>query len=288
MGFWQSHWGIAQWTAYFENQALPVMARSKRMLAALEAESGDLLSPKDLSDIVLQDPLLCLCLLRAAEIRKSHRLDHKTTTALAAILQLGVDEFRKLLLASPEVDEANEGLLKVENRGRIAAQIASTWAAGRMDLNPEEVAVAALLAGTGELLLWAYADELPRRAEEMLQLKRARRSAEAQMQACGFTFRQLTLQCVERWKLPGLLLQLLGGANSLRAQLTRISSNAARHVLDESETSTLALACDLVDASRLIPGGGLEWLVAGLPELPEERRPLLLATAREVLSASAS
>lgn len=32
--------------------------------------------------------------------------------------------------------------------------------------------------------------------------------AQAQMQACGFTFKQLTLQCAERWKLPGLVLQL--------------------------------------------------------------------------------
>ena len=103
MDSWKNRWGAGQWAAYFEHQALPVMLRSKLLMKQLEAAEGEMLSPKDLSDIVLQDPLLCLCLMREAERRKSHRLDHETTTALAAIMQLGVDEFRKLLLSSPEV-----------------------------------------------------------------------------------------------------------------------------------------------------------------------------------------
>lgn len=285
MDSWKTRWGVAQWAAYFENQALPVMRRSKVLISMLEENEGEMLAPKDLSDIVLQDPLLCLCLLREAERRKSHRLDHETTTALAAILQLGVDEFRKLLHSSPEVDESNAGLLNVETRARVASQIAQIWATGRMDLNPEEVAVSSLLAGAGDLLLWVYVPELPQKAEEELHSGRAQRSAQAQTQACGFTFKQLTLQCAERWKLPALVIQLLRGSESARAQLTRTCSNAARHLLDDSETSTLALADDLVDASRLIPNASLEWLLDGLVMLPEERRPALLETARERLAA---
>lgn len=287
MDAWKSRWGAGQWSAYFENQALPVMRRSKQLLLQSETDEGDRLSPRALADIVLQDPLLCLCLLREAERRKSHRLDHETTTALAAILQLGVDAFRELLLSSPEIEEANPGLLSVEVRVCAASRIATAWANGRMDLNPEEVAVAALLAGSGDLLLWVYAAELPQKAEDELHSGRASRSAQAQTQACGFTFKQLTLQCAERWKLPALVIQLLRGSESVRAQLTRICSNAARHLLDESETSTLALACDLVDASRLIPGASLEWLVDGLSMLPENRRPELLEISRELLKRSA-
>jgi len=286
MDDWKKRWGVTQWAAFFENQALPVMLCSKLMLAELEATEGEMLSPKDLSDIVLQDPMLCLCLLREAERRKSHRLDHETTTALAAILQLGVDEFRKLLLSSPEIDETNQGLLKVGARARIASQIALVWATGRMDLNPEEVAVATLLAGSGDLLLWAYVPEIPQKADRNLQSGRAKRSAEAQTLACGFTFKDLTLQCAERWKLPALVIQLLRGSESVRSQLTRICSNAARHLLDTSETATLALATDLVDAIKLIPNASLEWLADGLVLLPEERRPALLEKAYELLAAA--
>ncbi len=285
MDSWKARWGVGQWAAYFEHQSLPVMHRSKRLMVQLEAADGEMLSPKDLSDIVLQDPLLCLCLLREAERRKSHRLDHETTTALAAILQVGVDGFRTLLLSSPEIDVGNAGLLKVEARARVASQIAQIWSSGRGDFNPEEVAVAALLAGTGDLLLWVYAGEIPQKAEDELLSGRAQRSAQAQTQACGFTFKQLTLQCAERWKLPALVIQLLRGSESLRAQLTRTCSNTARHVLDDSDTSTQALAQDLVEAARLIPTASLDWLIDGLVMLPEERRPELLEKARELIAA---
>jgi HD-like signal output (HDOD) protein len=280
MDSWKARWGVGQWAAYFENQALPVMSRSKLLMLQLEASEGEMLAPNDLADIVLQDPLLCLCLLREAERRKSHRLDHETTTALAAIMQLGVDEFRKLLLSSPEVEESNKGLVAVETRARLAAQIALTWATGRRDLNPEEVAVAALLAGAGDLLLWVYVAEIPQKADDLLRSGNAQRSAQAQTQACGFTFKQLTQQCAERWKLPALVLQLLRGAETLRAQLTRTCSNAARHVLDDTPTSTLALAADLVDAAKLVPNASLEWLIDGLASLPDERRAGVLAAAR--------
>ncbi|MBS1228424.1 MAG: hypothetical protein H6R17_1701 [Proteobacteria bacterium] len=280
----KSRWGVAQWAAYFQNQALPVMRRSKRLLASLEAAQGDLLAPRDLADIVLQDPLLCLGLLREAERRKSRRLDHQTTTALAAIMQLGVDEFRTLLLASPEVDESNAGLLAVETRARLSAQIARAWAGGRLDVNPDEVALAALLGGAGDLLLWVYAPEIPQRAAEFLRSGHAQRSAQAQLKSCGFTFKDLTLHCAERWQLPALVVQLLRGAESLRARLTRTSSNAARHLLDESAGANAALACDLVEASALMPGVSLECLIDGLAMLCEERRPALLAAARELLA----
>ncbi len=279
MDSFKARWGVGQWAAYFENHALPVMRRSKLLMTQLEEAEGELLAPNDLADIVLQDPLLCLLLLREAERRKSHRLGRETTTALAAILQLGVDEFRKLLLSSPEVDESNHGLIAVETRARLAAQIALTWATGRADLNPDEVAVAALLGGAGDLLLWVYAAEIPQKADGLLRSGNAQRSAQAQMQACGFTFKQLTTQCAERWKLPALVLQLLRGAETLRAQLTRTCSNAARHVLDDSPTSTLALASDLVDAAKLVPNASLEWLVDGLAMLPEERRSGVLKAA---------
>lgn len=280
MDSWKTRWGVTQWAAYFENQALPVMARSKELLEQLELTEGEHLSPKHLSDIVLQDPLLCLCLLREAERRKSHRLERETTTALAAILQLGSDEFRKLLQASPTVDETNTGLLRVEDRAHIASQLAINWSTGRGDLNPDEVALAALLGGVGDLLLWVYAPEIPLKAEELLRSGRAARSAQAQQMACGFAFKDLTSQCAERWKLPALVVQLLRGSESVRARMTRTCSNAARHILDESETSSLALAADLVEAAKLIPNAGIEWLVSGLVRYPEDRRMSLLALAQ--------
>lgn len=279
MDAWKFRWGVGQWAAFFENQKLPVMLRSRQMMTALEEERGELLSPNELSDIVLLDPLLCVCLLRQAEREKSHRLDNETTTALAAIMQLGVDEFRSLLLSSPEIEEGNKCLLEVEARATLAAQIALRWARGRQDLNPEELAVATLLADIGELLICAFQPELARAAQEELISGRAHRSSQAQMQTCGFDFKQLTMRCAELWQLPSLVLQLLRGSESTRAQLTRIASNTARHILDDSDTNILAISADLAEAHKLIPGVSLEWLIDELVMLPEDVRTELLTRA---------
>ena len=282
MDQWRRRWGVGQWAAFFETQELPVMPRSKRMLKDLERTKGELLAPKELSEIVLLDPLLCLRLLREAERTKSHRLDNETTTALAAIMQLGIDEFKALLLSSAEIEEANSGLLEVEARATAAAQAAQRWASGRMDLNPEEVAVAALLADAGELLLWVYEPELPQAAKDELLSGRAKRSSDAQIRACGFNFKLLTMRCADLWKLPSLLLQLLRGADSPRANLTRICSNTARHIVESSATSDLALAGDLLEVHKLMPAVSLEWLVQGLVMLADERKAELIAKANEL------
>lgn len=279
---WKRRWGVGQWAAFFEAQELPVMPRSKLMLTAFEESKGDLLAPRELSSIVLLDPLLCLRLLREAERTKSRRLANETTTALAAIMQLGIDEFRDLLLSSGEIEEANVGLLEAEARATVAAQVAQRWAAGRMDLNPEEVAVAALLADAGELLLWVYEPELPQAAKDELLSGRAKRSSPAQMQACGFDFKQLTMRCAELWKLPTLVLQLLRGVDSPRANLTRICSNTARHVVEASPTSTRALASDLLEVHKLMPGTRLEWLVDGLVMLPAANKSELTILVNEL------
>lgn len=263
------------------------MSRSKRMLQAFEESKGELLAPNELSSIVLQDPLLCLRLLREAERTRSHRLGHETTTALAAIMQLGIDEFRSLLLSSAEIEEGNVGLLEVEARATVAAQVGQRWASGRRDVNPEEVAVAALLADTGELLLWVYEPELPQAAKEELLSARAARSSQAQKQACGFDFKSLTMRCAELWKLPSLVVQLLRGVDTPRANLTRICSNIARHVVEASATSHIALAADLLEVHKLMPAMSIEWLVAGLVMLPDAHKDDLIAKANE-LSASRS
>jgi HD-like signal output (HDOD) protein len=281
---WKKRWGVGSWAAFFETQDLPVMTRSKLMLRAFQESKGEMLAPIELSSIVLLDPLLCLRLLREAERTRSDRLGHETTTALTAIMQLGVDEFRSLLLSSHEIEEANTGLLEVEARATVAAQVAQRWALGRNDLNPEEVAVAALLIDAGELLLWVYEPELPQAAREILLSGKVKRSSQAQMEACGFDFKQLTIRCAELWKLPSLVLQLLHGVDTPRANLTRICSNVARHIVESSSTSNLALASDLVEAHRLMPNVNIEWLVAGMVMLPDDQRADLIVSATELIA----
>lgn len=287
MDSWKRRWGFEQWAAFFETQQLPVTPKSKQMLLDLEANKGELLSPKELDAIVLADPLLCLRLLREAEKSKTSHLKHETTTSLSAILQLGVERFRDLLMSSCEVDETNLGLMEVEARAALASRIALNWSSARMDVNPEEIAVSALLADTGELLLWVYAPELPEAAKGAMRIGAATRSAAAQSQTCGFDFKSLTVRCTELWNLPQLLRLLLRGSETPRAQLSRVCTNASRHLIETHATSFQALAQDIADAHKLMPSAPLDWMVDGLIFVPPDRKPELVARAEELIAHAA-
>lgn len=258
------------------------MARSKQALDALLADEEKTLCARDLADLANADPFLCLCLLREAENRRSSRLGHETSTPLAAVMQIGVTGFRELLLSSPETDEALHGLAACESRAVAAARLAGNWATARADISPDELVMAALLCEMGELLLWHFSPDLPQAALDALNSGEVRRSAEAQELRCGFKFKDLTLKCAEIWHLPQIIVQLIRGTDTARANLARICIDTARH-LDASHNNP-ALPDDLADAKTLLPGASFAWLASWLTEVPEDALPELLEKAEAALA----
>ena len=277
----QQHWGVDQWAAFLAAQELPSMLRSKMMLSALEEAQGDALSAKELAALASSDPFLCLRLLRESEKRRSRRLGRDTTTALGAVMQLGVNTFRDLLSNSPETDAESAGLAGCESRAVLASQLAVLWVSARADIAPDEIAMATLLAETGELLLWSFAPELPQAAEDALARGQATRSIQAQEQVCGFHFRDLTLKCATIWELPPLLFQLIHGVDNVRANISRLCVDTARHLATGADNT--ALATDLAEAKRLIPQASLQWLASNMIGLDDEHQAALVLCAAEIL-----
>jgi HD-like signal output (HDOD) protein len=277
----QKHWGVDQWAAFLTNQVIPCMPRSKLMLRALEETQGDTLSAADLTSLVISDPFLCLRLLREAENRRTTRLGHDTTTPLGAVMQLGIKVFHNMVRASTETSDENLGLLECSTRAILASQIAQMWGKARADISPEEVAMAALLAEIGELLLWHFAPELPAAAQQALISGDAVRSAQAQEMACGFRFRDLSMKCATVWALPPLLVQLIRGQDNVRANLCKLYLDTARHLVAGADNS--ALPDDLAQAKRLIPGASLEWLASHMNGLNEERQVQVIEAAQWIL-----
>jgi hypothetical protein len=277
----QRHWGVEQWAAYLTAQELPSMLRSKMMLLALEETKGDALSAKELADLASSDPFLCLRLLREAEKRRVRRLGRDTTTPLGAVMQLGMTAFRDLLNESPETDASSIGLAACEARAVLASQLAVLWVSARSDIAPDEVSMATLLAETGELMLWSFAPELPQAALDALESGRATRSIHAQELACGFKFRDLTLKCATIWELPPLLFHLIQGVDNVRANISRLCVDTARHLASGADDP--ALPTDLAQAKRLIPQASLQRLASHLIGLDEEQQAATVAQAEEIL-----
>lgn len=277
----QKHWGVDQWAAYLSSQELPCMPRSKARLLELEAEKGERLAACDLADIAAADPFLCLRLLREAENHRAQRLGHETTNPLGTVMQLGTDAVHKLMLACPETNESNLGLAECEARAHLSSRLALRWGAARADISPDEVAMAALLSEIGELLLWSFAEELPLAALEALHSGRSPRSLQAQVDTCGFRFKDLTLKCALIWHLPSLLTQLIRGIDNTRANLSRLCVDTARHI--SSGPDDPALPADIAAAKNLIPGVSLEWLAEQLPGLDEEHVAAIALKAADLL-----
>lgn len=256
----RQHWGLPQWIAYLREKDIPMMPRSRALIEALDVEQA---SPKEMAAIAVGDPFLALRLLRRGQRRRGAALGHDTTTLLGAVQQVGVRGLSEACAESPLCDDANPGLVACEARAVLSAKIALHWAAHRADVSPDEVALAALLGEIGELMLWAFAPELPERAREALRLGLAARNAQAQTETAGFTFKQLSLGLIEAWELPPLIMQLVRGADTPRANIARIASDAARHLLADPENP--ALPDDVAAVKAFLPGVPWHALLAPLP-----------------------
>ena len=269
-------WGAPQWAAWLGNKELPIKAASKAALAALEDGGEENLTGHQYAALLLDDPLLALRLLREANRRLPRRMAHDITTPLGILMALGTEQFKRQIRDAPEAAGGNQGFMAAEQRSSLGARIAFAWGSLHHDLDQGELALAALLAEAGEIELWAFVPELPQKALDELHSGRASRSDQAQRQACGFTFRDLSLELIERGGLPPLIKQLIRGDEGLRAQLARLAVDTGRHL--SYGPADPALPHDIVAAGKLTHAP-LATVVQGLPLLTDEEREGLLHAA---------
>jgi len=269
-------WGAPQWAAYLEHKELPIKAASKAALTQLEEGGEEHLTGHEYAALLLDDPLLALRLLRDANRRLPRRLARDITTPLGIFLSLGTAQFKRQIRDAPEAAEGNQGFTAIEQRASLGARIAFAWGSLHHDLDQGELALAALLADAGEIELWAFVPELAQEALDELHAGRASRSDQAQRQACGFVFRDLSLELIERGGLPPLIKQLIRGDEGLRAQLARLAVDAGRHL--SYGPGDPALPHDLIAAAKLTHAP-LATVARGLPFLTDEERETLLQAA---------
>lgn len=261
---WQ--WGIQQWVEYLRGKETPILPTTRDTLAALQAAdeaARERLSARDLVDIVYADPYLALKLLRRAEERRTRQLGHDTTTPLAAVLQTGYDELREIVASSRVSEGLLPGCHRCEKRAVLAAVIARTWANQRVDVVPDEVAMAALLAETGELLLWHFAPEMTDKEVAIAQWNARYWALQHRPSEIEFTFRQLTMALAQAWGLPHLIVMLIKGTDTPRANLARLAHDAAKHI--EAGDAPDELLPVLLEAGTMLPALSLQAIAEALP-----------------------
>lgn len=261
-------WGIAQWVEYLRAKECPVLPETRAAVAAMQAMTvaeKERLSALDIRALVYRDPYLALKILRRAEDRRSRQLGHDTTTPLAAILQTGYDEIVQIVGATPDLGTHAPGCRRCEHCSVLAGTVGRSWAEHRRDLSPDEIAMAALLADIGELLLWHYAPEMTEKENGIRDWNEQFWALNQRPSVMDFTFRQLTVGLAQAWGLPNLVIQLIRGVDTLRASLSRLASEIARQVIRAPEPARLAAL--LLQAAPMLPGVSPEALLVplGLP-----------------------
>lgn len=228
---------LESWVLYFSGADLPILRQTARRLDEAR-QNIDKISGRDITKIVLQDPLMAVRVLAYIQPFVGKRLRSDITTIGSAVMMLGVEPFFQRF-ENPTTIEARLGsdphallgALQVIRRAQRASRYAYEWAVTRHDINTEEVALAALLHDLAEILLCCFAPKLMQRIRAMQQADSTLRSALAQETVLGIQACDLQLALCRAWHLPELLKTLMNDANAdlLRVQNVILAVNLARH-----------------------------------------------------------
>ena len=228
---------MTDWLALFGRADIPVLRHTARDLERLRADQG-LLNASSIANVVTDDPLMTLKLLRYMQMHKRNSQAYELVDVKQMLLMMGLDAFFQAVPAKPMVEEALSDhrdalvcLLQTVRRAQRAADYAFDWALRLHDLHAQEVLVSALLSHVTEMLMWCF------NPEQMLEIRKRQladanlRSADVQQAVLGFSGVELQRQLTLEWKLPELLQNMMDPALSQapRVRNVLLAVNLARH-----------------------------------------------------------
>ena len=249
---------IADWLALFGRADIPVLRHTTRDLARLREGQG-MLNASSIANVVTDDPLMTLKLLRYMQRRKHNSQAYELVDVKQMLLMLGLDAFFQAVPATLTVEEPLRGhldalvyLLQTVRRSQRAAEYAFDWALRLHDLHAQEVLVSVLLSHAAEMLMWCF------NPEQMLEIRRRQqadaslRSADVQQAVLGFTGLELQRQLTLEWMLPELLQNLMDPAlsHTPRVRNVMLAINLARHSAQGWDNA--ALPDDYIEIGRLL------------------------------------
>lgn len=228
---------IRTWVSYISTVKIPVLKLTSREVSRLQ-ENEDNVSAREISTVVLNDPLMVFKVLSYAQKRKSKSQLQDLAEVEQAIIMMGTNTFFCNIPPTPLVEDVLKGhlpaltqLLKLMRRSHRAAKFAADWAGYLMDLHAEEVFIAAMLHDLAEMLMWCYAPDKMNEIHAMQHTDKNLRGKVAQIQVLGFELQDLQMQLVEVFKLPPLLSKLMQDdtLEDRRVRNVMLAVNLARH-----------------------------------------------------------
>jgi HD-like signal output (HDOD) protein len=228
---------IEYWVQFLSENKIPVMQQTVRSINSAR-DNIDKINSRELSTIILHDPLMTLQVLEYIRPIHGSRMLQEITTVGNATMMMGIEPFLKHFEELSTIEEMLKPypqillyLLHVIRRAQRASRYAYIWATWRFDANAEEVAIAALLHDVAEILLLCFAPQQALKIYALMQANRSLRSAAVQESVLGFRLAALQLALCRKWELPELLLHLMDDthAEESRAKNVKLAVDLARH-----------------------------------------------------------
>ena len=228
---------LSDWLAFLGRADIPVLKHTARELARLRDDEAQL-NARSIVDVVTDDPLMTVKLLRYMQTHKHRHQSYELVDAKQALIMMGLDTFFHEVPAAPIAEEmlhehraALVHLLHTVRRAQRSAYYAFDWALRLHDLHAEEVQVSALLTHVSEMLMWCFSPERMLEIQRLQAADHTLRSADAQKMVLGFAGLDLQRQLTVAWRLPELLRNLMDPlqADSSRVRNVMLAVNLARH-----------------------------------------------------------
>ena len=238
---------LAQWVEFLGHADIPVLRKTSNNLVPLRGEHV-CPSARAAAQIIKQDPLMTVKLLRHLQQHKHQRQAHDVMQAEQALIMLGVENALDQIMTGSQVEillhshpSALLQLLHRMHRAHIAANYAFEWAVRLHDIHFEEIRTAALLHNMTELLLWCFAPAKMLAIMASQQQDSTLRSRHAQEKVLGFAINDLQSKLVIAWQLPELLITLLDESSPSQPRVRNVllAVNLARHSAHGWENAAL-------------------------------------------------
>ncbi len=200
---------LETWLQRLRPGQTPIFRHTKDALLALK-DRVEQLGAREVSSLVLADPLASLRLIYQANNRVSRHFGNEVATVEHAIIMQGLGVYLDEVANLPVLEDTPLGrdpetlasLYRLLRLAQHAAWQARDFAVLHADVRAEEVEVAALLYYAPEFLFWLDA---PDTARQLARLRRIKEPEVAESEALGFPLEPLRLMLLAAWKIPEVI-----------------------------------------------------------------------------------
>lgn len=228
---------MKEWLVLLRQADIPVLEQTARELRRLR-DNEALLDPRNIAQVVTDDPLMTVKLLRFMQAHKHASQRYELIDVKQMLLMVGIETFFREVPAAPVVEDilrdhpdALRRLQQTVLRAQRAAYYAYDWALRLHQSHPEEAQVSALLTHVSEMLMLCFNPGPMLEIRRKMDANKMLRSADVQSHVLGFSGRDLQRQLAMDWHLPGLLVDLFEPAHAKadRVRHVMLAVNLARH-----------------------------------------------------------